>query len=454
MVGDTTDTCPPSAQHLNTDVLVEIFLQSSLGGSGRENEYESLFPKPSIRDSPLILGRVCHSWRQVALSTPQLWSYLYIPDTWNSPVGMSEWLKRSGTSPLTFSLFDKRHENPLYRIDALNVLLANAHRWKHVELDADIKLILLFLHSVECSAPLLETLQIRDYHNWTDGEDLPDWFSLDLPKYPRLVSLRLPASVKMVLHHRNIILHSLRNVWLGFLRAYGPGIISMDGYLTLLSLCPNVEDASFAITDSSPLQRTDGIIEHNIRKLCVFVPDELDVGSFFDYLRLPHLVDLQIQDMTHETPRKFPWSHITSLLHRSQASLIRVHFSWDIPPDVQSDDDLLGILHLSPDIQTIFLHRLPVSDVLLRALAQPAYHGETASCLCPKLVDISVVLGGNFSDAALKDMILFRHGFRGAKPFERIRLVDCGLTRWILVADEEIQKCIAGGLSLKFGTLE
>ncbi|TDL25209.1 hypothetical protein BD410DRAFT_785080 [Rickenella mellea] len=453
MVGDTLaennqTKFPASAQDLNTDVLVEIFLRCSLGENEDQDAFDINLPKPSIHSSPLILGRVCRAWRHVSLSTPQLWSYLCIPESWNSPEGMAEWLKRSASSPLTFGLFDKRHDDLLYRVDALNVLLASAHRWKHVEVRADIELISLFLHSVESGAPLLETFRIRDYHNWTDDEDFLDCVELDLSIYPRLKSLHLPESVRVVLHHRNIVLDNLRNIWLGFLTVDGRGVISMDEYLTLLALCPNLEDASFAITGSSPLQRMGDVIERNIRKLCIFVPLGLNIGPFFDYIRLPHLVDLEISDMTDETPRKFPWSHIMSFLRRSKASLIRLDLSWRFPANILSDDDLLGILHLTPDIQQLFLHRLPVSDVLLQTFSQPSNHGKTSSCLWPKLVDISVV-GGTFSEAAVKDMILSPHRFEGAKSFEQLFLNDCGLKYAILFADEEIQKCIENGLSLE-----
>ncbi|TDL25211.1 hypothetical protein BD410DRAFT_631107 [Rickenella mellea] len=449
MFGDTPDRnsqhgCPPSAQHLITDVLVEIFLQCSLG--------DGLLPEPTLHSSPLNLGRVCHSWRQVALSTPQLWSSLRIPDTWNSPLGMTEWLKRSASLPLTVILndHDRLHGSSLYRIGALSILLANAYRWKDVWVLADIELVLLFLNAVEPGAPLLESLEI---HDCEANDEFLAYTELDLPKYPRLKSLHLPGSVQVVLHHRNITLRNLRIIDFESQKVNCVGVMSMDDYLTLLTLSPNLDEASFAITGSTPMKPMDDIIEHKIRQLCIFVPVGLNIGSFSHHLRLPHLSNLRIEDTTNKDPREFPFNNIKSLLRRSQAPLTRLDIFWDIPPMVQSDGDVVDILRLTPNIRSVSLHRLPVSDVLLRALAQPTTLGETASCLCPKLTEISVVRGGKFSESAVKDMILFREKHRGTKPFKRLRLLDCGLKWSILRMDEEVQNCIARGLSVRIRRL-
>ena len=63
--------------------------------------------------APLKLGSVCRKWRQLAWSTPNLWTTVYIrikpsmtPSTAESLPGLlREWLGRSGTLPLTIYFF-------------------------------------------------------------------------------------------------------------------------------------------------------------------------------------------------------------------------------------------------------------------------------------------------------------------------------------------------------------
>ncbi|TDL22001.1 hypothetical protein BD410DRAFT_789081 [Rickenella mellea] len=394
-----------SAQHLIPDVLAEIFLQCNLN--------EARFPRPTIRGSPLILGRVCHSWRQ-------------------------EWLTRSASLPLSFLLFDERVGDILYRIDALGGLLAHTHRWKHVEVYGEVKLLSFFLRALELGAPLLETLDINGHSDeWADEGDSPNCVEIDLSRSPKLASVHLPESVMVTLHHQNVILHKLRSIRLGSIRVDGPGIMSMDDYLSLLALC--------------------GIIECKISNLSLWMPREtpiagMDFGPFFDHLCLPDLEELHIDAMGEVTPPigNFPWTHIRSLLRRSRASLVNLDISADSPENARSDEDVLGVLHLSPDIRYIFLYGVHISVAVLQALAHPTGHEGTANCLCPKLVNISVI-DGKFShgETAVKDMILSRHIHN--KPFQRVRLDDCGLDHSILDEDEEIQKFVARGLRLDIG---
>ena len=118
-------------------------------------------------ESPILLTRICRSWRAVALSSPRIWSKIHIPlpGDPSSSTGYGiiteettlssrrqrysdllqlrcdvvwEWLSRSGTCPLSFSItYPPSQQNP--KDDELpdkmfNILLSFAGRWRDVDI--------------------------------------------------------------------------------------------------------------------------------------------------------------------------------------------------------------------------------------------------------------------------------------------------------------------------------
>ncbi|KAF8170081.1 hypothetical protein BJ912DRAFT_998303, partial [Pholiota molesta] len=59
--------------------------------------------------APLLLASVCHTWRKIALSTPQLWTFLHVHLSKSSNIPIyteltGQWLGRSGQLPLSIGL--------------------------------------------------------------------------------------------------------------------------------------------------------------------------------------------------------------------------------------------------------------------------------------------------------------------------------------------------------------
>ncbi|KAF9450730.1 hypothetical protein P691DRAFT_809564 [Macrolepiota fuliginosa MF-IS2] len=96
-------------RRLLPEILQEIFIQCLPATHN---------PIMDSREVPLLLNRVCHFWRQVAYTTPRLWSSIHIsiPETslsmrfgsirTKSPAlsDISAWLSRSGALPLSISI--------------------------------------------------------------------------------------------------------------------------------------------------------------------------------------------------------------------------------------------------------------------------------------------------------------------------------------------------------------
>ena len=103
----------------------------------------SPFPRLSIKEAPIVLARVCSTWRSIVLSTPRLWSSFEVEIQGSGPSGllhdtrlmhrMKLWLERSCCSPLSVRLV----YNPVGRVSndrstqLLAALLSQARRWRN-----------------------------------------------------------------------------------------------------------------------------------------------------------------------------------------------------------------------------------------------------------------------------------------------------------------------------------
>ncbi|KAJ7879518.1 hypothetical protein B0H14DRAFT_1604359 [Mycena olivaceomarginata] len=138
----------------------------------------------SAQEAPVILGRICSSWRTISYSFPRLWSSLHIVEPvyqYNSNASLYQakvaqrlevadiWLRRSGTCPLSISLQSSLDSGlrpvqtiaPLAAPDVwLNVLLPFTSRWKHIRLVAPTVALAILSHLAENDVPLLRRLEL------------------------------------------------------------------------------------------------------------------------------------------------------------------------------------------------------------------------------------------------------------------------------------------------------
>ncbi|KAJ7019420.1 hypothetical protein C8F04DRAFT_1147501 [Mycena alexandri] len=110
----------------------------------------------SALEAPVLLGRICSSWRTIAYSTPRLWARVHIveplfytinrldPASIDSDAkaaqrfaATKEWLGRSGQCPLSISLQNGPDHRPLNATSPtpcfLQALVLFASRWEHME---------------------------------------------------------------------------------------------------------------------------------------------------------------------------------------------------------------------------------------------------------------------------------------------------------------------------------
>jgi hypothetical protein len=104
----------------------------------------SHFPRLSIKEAPIVLARVCSTWRSIVLSTPRLWSSFEVEIQGSGPSGllhdtrlmrrMKLWLERSSCSPLSIRLIYNSigHVSDDRSTRLLAALVSQARRWRNV----------------------------------------------------------------------------------------------------------------------------------------------------------------------------------------------------------------------------------------------------------------------------------------------------------------------------------
>ncbi|KAJ7128669.1 hypothetical protein C8R44DRAFT_94713 [Mycena epipterygia] len=147
---------------LPNEIISEIFLQSL----SRDDK------TPWAPKSPLFLGHICRKWREIALSTPWLWSDIDLPlgpsATHENRLRLLEtWLTRSRDCPLSISIADYCLERSFSAHKFVDAILPHSKRWQ------EITLIIPFsdipLHQYEL--PLLRDLTIGASHSSIDLSD-------------------------------------------------------------------------------------------------------------------------------------------------------------------------------------------------------------------------------------------------------------------------------------------
>lgn len=170
------------------------------------------FPTMASSDCPLLLTRICSTWREAAMTTPKLWERLYITFTDQDTVpdlesliniprhavnmdgwryaqskeakdrtiellrrrceAVKEWLLRSGTRPLSISL--KFTNTPWYYVpyserppsvtmDFLSLLASLAPRWRRFEIHANMNIYRVLDNMLPISHMTLLTSLQGDY---------------------------------------------------------------------------------------------------------------------------------------------------------------------------------------------------------------------------------------------------------------------------------------------------
>ncbi|EEB93635.1 hypothetical protein MPER_07677 [Moniliophthora perniciosa FA553] len=214
------------ARRIPREIIAEVFLQCLP---------TIRLPACSIGEAPLLLTTVCRSWREIALTTPQLWraihfalptpeAFLFLKEKFLNEqfIGLSLgrmertelWLERARSVPLHVSFFLDHtalklvtQELASIYSEFVDILSQHSARWKALYLKGLPREALSRLHSVKAvDAPLLQSLSLVNNsleftEDWQGtGDDYPLFNATATPslrvlhlQYERVDPLALPV---------------------------------------------------------------------------------------------------------------------------------------------------------------------------------------------------------------------------------------------------------------------
>lgn len=304
------------ARKLNRDVLAEIFRLCL------PHKHNAIMDKD---EPPLVLGQVCKLWRDISHSLPSLWSSLHITQSSTEPQ-VAQWLERSGSRPLSFSLhFPQSHDSHRvvrslhvpnhwgkpsaaprtdWLLELIGLLVKPVHisRWKHIELDIPLgsramRKLQLRLPDV---LPILESVSFSKNIS-RDHESFPFIKMLQLPS---IRSLSLPTQYPLNWQDFSVTWENLTSV-----RVVMTTNGREDHVLKFFERCPNLESCAItfpresysagAVTASH--STSSPVLLGKLHSLALegWHHSEPAEGLVLSYLRLPVLQHLRFVASRH-----------------------------------------------------------------------------------------------------------------------------------------------------------
>lgn len=265
------------------------------------------YPRIDVHKPPLLLGRICRSWRAVSAATPRLWSSICISGrTRASAIPMIEtWLDCSGALPLSLDIHGLSSNFPSA---VLNILIPYSSRWQNLSLFMSNKILADLFAKPGLTLSSLKTFMLH-------MQGRPQRFKIG----PSATGLRtvtlLVSRIQRDPHTLDLPWAQLTNLCLTFMAgSLGDGydILAQCFALTHCTLC-SMGSATGAI-DRPPIRLPN---LSSLRLMTNRNPEHL-----LDALVLPCLIQLEIDFIdTSFEPNIWPKTQVMALVARSSCHL-------------------------------------------------------------------------------------------------------------------------------------
>jgi len=362
--------------------------------------------KPALT-SPLLLGRVCRTWRDIAWAIPQLWSTMTLlvrnVTQLYTLAGIDlihQWLSRSGQQPLNitvqFQFLPQKLQGANNAISSIfDPIRDHSYHWRRIHLIVPPNNLDGLLGGLD-SLPILEHLAIRP-----SVKPMPH-LGLDF----QLVHTPLLARVEFAdLFLRNISLDWTNLTFVGFTCVY------IDEIFHILRLAPKLTGATFVrmSNESGDFPDPTEIYTHQSLRTLHIQPEDhhfsVDLDPFFSKVAFPSLVDFMYDSSVSDN--WFPLNGLLDLFNQSQCSL--THFTLAIHESgaTMREQDLTFLLRALPTITHLSLINFDakiflITDHFFQECAET--HHRNADVFLPYLQVLKYEGGRSFGWKELADV--------------------------------------------------
>ncbi|KAJ7657750.1 hypothetical protein DFH06DRAFT_1197054 [Mycena polygramma] len=416
----------------------------------------------SAKEPPVLLGRICSSWRAISLSTPRLWTKIHLvrpsrppPEAGSHELQSFErklsqrretfkdWLGRSGECALSISLEECHNFRPMPAINVgpipdasiardpslyLQALIPFASRWRDIKLSTQAgPLLMEALSTLTASdVPILQDLAIHDRFDPMDPDpsSRKSWASIEI--------LGGLALTRFSLSTRNLGPTELPVRWsqLASLSLVDSSwnsqhTLTTERALQILSECSVLRSCRLAVNDQDANFQNDAvatIVEclrlEEMDLSCASTPASA-LPRMFRCLSLPGLRKFVLRGFSG------PETHSTLSFSSFLTAVTQLEIL-DISTDTFSKASLIELLRGLPTIQRLEVQHawvppgmgLPFDDDILDILTPS--RDESSHC-CPALRELVMrQCMTSVSDAALLRLIDARMRVDSCSPLTRV----------------------------------
>lgn len=437
----------------------------------------------SAHEAPLMLGRICSSWRSISISMPRLWTTVHvpIPDGYHNfewfseemaladslvaathiadlrTAALKEWLNRSKSLPVNISFTQWGDSSPPsvpapqshHSYPIVDTILSVAHRWREISIAAPAQTMMRFLTHPPHELPFLESLDF----DFTLGHLshpiaeilLQDHNIYQTPSLRKLCLMQLPGNCLQL----PVSWARLTDLTVERKRRMGWGL-PLPQAVELLSRCPRLVRCRLEIRlaattpDQFPL-----ITLPDLESLTIL--ERTDVTSMFNCLDLPVLREVEYHGaMVPAFPRR---SSLLTLLKKSNG-LIR-KFATD--PQTFTRTDLIECLRLIPNVTTLIFKRSPDivgQDLMATILDKEFLYSFLPSAsgrktICPQLINLQIDI--RLPSLSDEDLLRFLLQKQGASSSEILAPLKRLWISWKMEIVPVLARLVAEGLDLRLG---
>ncbi|KAF5309797.1 hypothetical protein D9611_013642 [Ephemerocybe angulata] len=303
---DVGDHSKPQLLTIPSELLLEISRWAITGGL-------------SSAMTPLQLGGICRSWRELVFQCYELWQsidvFLYKSGVWTQISLLEEWVERTGDHPFSLSISAPRFRDSTVYERIIQILQNNSSQITTLKILMGRDFFYAFdeTETAHYSWPLLTDITLRADHQFTPGRGTVHFGGANAP--PRLTS----ATFGMF-HISKVSL-----AWASLLNLHLHAALARQIY-EAMSLAKRLQTLTLSGVWLDTFRITSITTSHSLRRLAVLPKGERTFGwgcrDAFESLRLPALESLEIDRGHVRSPGYRPTFALYSLILRSQCSLV------------------------------------------------------------------------------------------------------------------------------------